>query len=142
MNILVGNAKPGKPAIHGSVLGALPYAKQLAWLVAIIAGEATLLSVNLTQLPRAFGVHPTDLREARRAAGQIIKSQQHMPAKPTPVPPPVSTSNVDVVEALRKIGSDGFLKLAAMAERDEIARAIAAAKANGALNGGAPAHTR
>jgi hypothetical protein len=137
MHILIGNSKPGRPAIHGSVLDALPLAEKLAWLVAIAAGQANLLSLNLAQLPRAFEFTPADLREARRAAGQTIKSRRRQPAAPTPAPFPVSTPIVDVVETLRKIGSGGFLKIAEMIERDEIVRAAAAAKTNG---GGAPAH--
>ena len=141
-HILVGNGKPGNPKIHGSVLAALPLAEKLAWLAAITAGEANLLSLNLAQLPRAFEVRPTDLREARRAVKQTIKSWRPKPAEPIPAPSLVSTPIVDVVETMRKIGSDGFLKLAAIAERDEIARAAAAAKSNGAaLAGGVPHHT-
>ena len=140
-NILIGNGKPGKPAIHGSALASLPLAEQLRWLAAIAAGKATLLSLNLAQLPRAFKVGPTALREARRAAGVTIKPRRHKPtvSAPTPVPAPI----VDVIETFRKIGPDGFLKLAEMMERDGLARAAAAAKANGAaLNGGGmPHHT-
>jgi hypothetical protein len=141
MHVLVGNGKPSRPAIHGSALAALPLAEKLAWLAAITAGEATLLSLNLEQLPRAFEVSPTTLREARRAAGQTIKSRWHKLAAPAPALSRMSIPIVDVVETLRKIGPEGFLKLAEMAERDEIARATAAAKANGALDGGALAHT-
>ena len=141
-HILVGNDKPGKPAIHGSALALLPLAEKLAWLAEIAADRVTLLSLNLTQLPIAFGVNPTDLREVRRAAGVTIKPRRQKPTvpAPTPVPAPI----VDVIETFRKIGPDGFLKLAEMMERDELARAAAAAKANGAaLNGGGgmPHHT-
>jgi hypothetical protein len=138
MHVLLGNNKPGKPAIHGSVLATLPLTEKLAWLAAIATGEANLLSLILAQLPRAFEVSPTALREARRAAGQTIKSRRHKPAAPAPTPSPESAPIVDVVETLRKIGPEGFLKLAEMA--DEITRVAAAAKANSALNGGAPAH--
>jgi hypothetical protein len=140
-HILVGNCKPGEPSIHGSALTALPLAEKLTWLVAITAGAANLLSLNLAQLPQAFGVSSTNLREARRAAGQIIKSRPHKPAAPAPAPSPVSTAIVDVIETFRKIGPDGFLQLAVMMERDGLVRAAATAKANGngaALNGGAP----
>jgi hypothetical protein len=140
-NILVGNGKPGKPAIHGSVLTALPRAEKLVWLVAITAGEVNLLSLNLAQLPQAFGVSPTNLREARRAAGQIIRSRPRKPAAPALAPSPVSSPIVDVIETFRKIGPDGFLQLAEMMERDGLARAAATAKVNGngaALDGGAP----
>jgi hypothetical protein len=140
MHVLIGNGKPGRPAIHGSALAALPLAAKLAWLAAIATGEANLLSLTLAQLPRAFEISPMALREARRAAGQTIKSRRHKPAAPAPTPSPESAPIVDVVETLRKIGPEGFLKLAEMAERDEIARVAAAAKANSALNGGAPAH--
>jgi hypothetical protein len=136
-HILVGNGKPGKPAIHGSVLTSLPLAEKLTWLVAITAGEA----LNLAQLPQAFGVSPTNLRKARRAAGQIIKYKQRKPATPAPAPSPLSSGIDDVIETFRKIGPDGFLQLAEMMERHGLARAAATAKANGngaALNGGAP----
>ena len=138
MHVLVGNGKPSRPAIHGSALAALPLAAKLAWLAAIATGEANLLSLTLAQLPRAFEISPMALREARRAAGQTIKSRRHKPAAPAPTPSPESAPIVDVVETLRKIGPEGFLKLAEMA--DEITRVAAAAKANSALNGGAPAH--
>ena len=138
-NISIGNGKPGKPAIHGSVLASLPLTERLCWLAAITAGEATLLSLNLAQLPRTFDVSPAALREARRAAGVTIKPRRYKltVSAPTPVPAPI----VDVIETVRKIGPDGFLKLAEMMERDGLARAAAAARANGAaLNGGGMPH--
>jgi hypothetical protein len=140
-NIFLTNSKPGKPAIHGSALASLPLTERLRWLAAIATGEATLLSLTLAQLPHAFNVSPTALREARRAGGVTIKPRRHKPtvSAATAGPGPI----VDVIETFRKIGPDGFLKLAEMMERDGLARAAAAAKANGAaLNGGGmPHHT-
>jgi len=139
-NVLIGNGKPGKPAIHGSMLALLPLAERLRWLAAITVGEATLLSLTLAQLPQAFKVSPTALREARRAAGVTIKPRR---CKPTvPAPTPVLAPIADVVETLRKLGPDGLLKLAELMERDALARAAAAAKTNdAALNGsGMPHH--
>jgi hypothetical protein len=130
-NIIVGNGKPGKPAIHGSVLDALPLSEKLTWLVAIVAGQANLLSLNLAQLPQAFGISPTTLRESRRVAGETIKPRRRRPATLAPMPSPRSSVPiVDALESLRRA-------IAETAGQDAIARARAA-KANGAFNGDAP----
>jgi hypothetical protein len=101
----------------------------LAWLVAIVAGQADLLSLNLALLPAAFGVSPTTLREARRVAGHTIKPRRHRPATFAPVPSP-GVPIVDALESLHKV-------IAEAARQDAIAR-VRAAEANGAFNGGEP----
>jgi hypothetical protein len=97
-------------------------------------------SLTLVQLPRAFEASPAELREARRVAGHIIKSRHRKSAAPIPAPAS-EPANVNLVDALRRIGAGGFLKIAEMIKRDELARAAAAAKANSAaLNGGGMPH--
>jgi hypothetical protein len=140
-NIVIGSRPGDKPSIHGRTLAQLPLAERLRWLTAISAGKANLLSLTLAQLPRAFDANPAELREARRVAGHIVKSQHRKYAAPIPAPTS-EPANVDLADALRRIGASGFLKIAEMIKRDELARAAAAAKANGAaLNGGVPHHT-
>jgi hypothetical protein len=138
--ILLGGLPGGKPGIHGRALAQLPLAVRLRWLAAISAGKANLLSLTRTQLPRAFEASPAELREARRAAGHIIKSRHRKSAAPGPAPAS-EPDNVNLAAALRRIGSGGFLKISEMIKRDELARAAAAAKANSAaLNGGGVPH--
>ena len=135
MNILIGSRPGDKPGIHGQALAQLPLPERLRWLAAISAGEANLLSLTLVQLPQAFGARPAELREARRAAGRIVKSRHRKYAAPIPAPAS-EPANVDLAAALRRIGPDGLLELAEMMKRDGLARAAVAAKNGAALNGG------
>jgi hypothetical protein len=127
-HIVIGNSRSGKPAIHGAALAALPLAEMLAWLVAIVAGQADLLSLNLALLPAAFGISPTTLRESRRVAGHTIKPRRRGPATLAPVPSPVSIPIVDALESLRKV-------IAETAKQDEVDHALAAKTAKTNSNG-------
>jgi hypothetical protein len=128
-----------KPRIRGVTFGRLDPNAQLAALVKIAAGRLELVEPTSQQLAGIGGISVQKLLGLRHKAGAPIRPKRASVRKadPTPAPEP---ANVDIIDALRRIGSSGFLKIAEMVERDEIARAAAATKANSngaALNGGA-----
>jgi hypothetical protein len=132
-------ASDGAAQIRGLTLAHLPPDQQLAALVAIAAGQVKLIDPTMVQLAAIGGMSATELLEMRRQVGAPIRAKRPSARKadPTPAPEP---ANVDIVCALRRLGTEGLLKLAEMVERDELARAAATVKTNGnraVLNGGA-----
>jgi hypothetical protein len=112
--------------------------RRLRTLVSIAAQQVTN-----KQLAALAGLSVSQFREARRQRGAPIRPKRPLARKADPVPTP-EPANVDIVNALRQLGTNGLLQLAELVERDEIARSVVAAKTNGngaALNGGAVHHT-
>lgn len=115
--------------------------RQLTALVAVAADQAAIDRLTLKQLALLAGRSENQFREARRRHGAPIRPKRPSARKTDPARAP---ANVDIIGVLRQLGTNGLLKLAELVERDEIARAAAAAKTNGngaALNGGAVHHT-
>jgi hypothetical protein len=131
-------ASDGTAQIRGVTLAHLPSNLLLPALAAIAAGRVKFVDPTMQQLAAIGGVSVHKLLEVRHQVGAPIRPKRTRKADPMPAPEPTS---VDVVGALRRLGTEGLLKLAEMVERDEIARAATAARSNGhgaALNGGAP----
>jgi hypothetical protein len=124
-----------KPQIRGVTFGHLSPDAQLAALVKIAAGRLELVEPTLQQLAAIGGLSVQKLLGLRHKAGAPIRPKRASVCKTDPTPAPEPT-NVDIVSALRRLGTEGLLKLAEMVECDEIARAAATAKTNG--NGGVP----
>jgi hypothetical protein len=138
------HASDGTPQIRGVTFAHLSPALQMVVLALIAASRVKFIDPTMEQLAAIGGVSVNKLREKRRQVGAPIRSKRAsvrkadaaQPSHPAPEP-----ANIDIIDALRRIGSSGFLKIAEMIERDELARAAAAAKTDGngaALNGGAP----
>jgi hypothetical protein len=126
-----------KPQIRGITFGHLGPDAQLAALVKIAAGRLELVEPTLQQLAAIGGLSVQKLLALRHKAGAPIRPKRPSAHKADPAPE-TEPANVDIIDALRRIGSGGLLKIAETIERDELARAsVAAAKANGAFNGGA-----
>jgi hypothetical protein len=112
--------------------------RRLAALVSIAAHQVTN-----QQLAALAGLSVGQFRGARRQRGAPIRPKRPSARKADPVPT-LAPANVDIVNALRQLGTSGLLQLAELVERDEIARSVVAAKTNGngaARNGGAVHHT-
>src|SRR5262245_34524900 len=115
--------------IAGSWLAKQLPARQLVALVAVAAKQATLGRLTHKQLAALAGLSVSQFRDARRQHGAPIRPKR---AATRQAPRPArETANVDIIDALWRIGSGGFLKIAEMVARDELARAAAASRANG-----------
>jgi hypothetical protein len=112
--------------------------RRLCALVSIAAHQVTN-----KQLAMIAGLSVSQFREARRQFGAPIRPKRPSARKADPVPT-LKPANVDIVNALRQLGTNGLLKLAELVERDQIAHGAVAAKTNGngaTRNGGAVHHT-
>jgi hypothetical protein len=123
-----------KPQIRGVTFGHLSPDAQLTALVRIAAGQLELVEPTLQQLAGVGGISVQKLLGLRHKAGAPIRAKRSS----VKADPASESANVDIIDALRRIGSSGLLKIAKTIKRDELARAAATAKTNGAFNGGAP----
>ena len=147
------------PVITGGWMAKQTPERRLTALVTVAADRAAIDRLTHKQLATLAGLSVGQFREARRQHGAPIRSKRAATRQaptldninivdvsasarsprwgnwlraPTPM-----LNNVDIVNVLRQLGSDGLLKLAELVERDQLARTVAPAKTNGgaALDG-------